>query len=96
MSQMSSNVLPVVFDGIRYSMGGIAHENTFGIVAFLDALGVKGVWQMKDPRKVLDDWNKVYYMFSDDLKTLDITGTFPLFLSASSLRPILCHYPLPY
>src|SRR5438093_10996493 len=68
----ASNVLPAVFDGTRYSMGGIAHENTFGIVAFLDALGVKGVWQMKDPRKVLDDSNKVYYMFSDDLKTLDI------------------------
>ena len=58
MSQMSSNVLPLVFDVTLYSMGGIAHENTFGIVAFLDALGVKGVWQMKDPRKGLDDWNR--------------------------------------
>jgi hypothetical protein len=42
------------------------YENTFGILAFLDALGVKGVWLMKDPRRVLDNWNRVYYLLSDD------------------------------
>lgn len=46
---MSSNTLPLVFDGKRYVIGGIEHENTFlyllyfGMVAFLDALGVKGI-----------------------------------------------------
>jgi hypothetical protein len=42
------------------------------LALFLDALGVKGIWQTKDTMKVLGDWNKVYYTFSDDLKKLDI------------------------
>lgn len=69
---MSLNTLPLVFDGKRYVIGGITHENTFGMVAFLDALGVKGIWETRDTNEVLNDWNKVYYLFYDSLKSLDI------------------------
>jgi hypothetical protein len=69
---MSSNTLPLVFDGRRYVIGGIEHEDTFGMVAFLDALGVKGIWETRDTNNVLNDWNKVYYLFDDALKDLGI------------------------
>jgi hypothetical protein len=70
---MCSNTLPLVFDGKRYVIGGIEHEKTFGMVAFLDALGVKRIWETRDPNDVLNDWNKVYYLFADGLKDLGIT-----------------------
>jgi hypothetical protein len=34
-------------------------------VIILDALGVKGIWKTKNPEKVLQNWNKVNYAFSD-------------------------------
>jgi hypothetical protein len=71
---MGLNTLPIIFDGRRYSIGGIPHENVYGIVVFLDALGVKGIWKTKDPAEVLDNWNKVYYAFSDELS--DLPGGF--------------------
>jgi hypothetical protein len=36
----------------------------------LDALGVKRIWETKDPAEVLKDWDRVYYTFSDELKSL--------------------------
>lgn len=41
---MAMNTIPLVFNGTRYTIGGIQHENAVGLVAFLDALGVKGIW----------------------------------------------------
>jgi hypothetical protein len=54
---MSLNILPLVFNGRHVSLGGgrIDHEHTYGIVVFLDALGVKRIWETKDPQQVLDD-----------------------------------------
>jgi hypothetical protein len=42
------------------------------MVAFLDALGVKRIWETRDPYDVLNDWNKVYHLFDDGLKVLGI------------------------
>jgi hypothetical protein len=64
---MSMNTIPLVFDGKRHTIGGASHEDAYGIVVFLDALGVKGIWQTQDHAKVLKNWNNVYYAFSDEL-----------------------------
>jgi hypothetical protein len=66
--------LRLVFDGNRYTLAGVEHENTYGIVVFLDALGVKGIWETRDPAEVLNNWNKVYYIFSDELRHLSGTN----------------------
>ena len=34
-----------------------------GVVAFLDALGVKGIWAREEPQLVMDSWNKVLSYF---------------------------------
>jgi hypothetical protein len=67
---MGTNTLPIVFDGGHYRLGGIDFENVYGIVIILDALGVKGIWKTKNPEKVLQNWNKVNYAFSDNLSRL--------------------------
>jgi hypothetical protein len=67
---MSRNTLPLVFEGRHYTLGGIDYENANGLVVFLDALGVKGIWKTNDPAKVLQNWNQVYYLFSDKLNSL--------------------------
>jgi hypothetical protein len=64
---MASNTLPIVFDGTRYRMRGAYYEKVYGLLIFLDALGVKGIWETKDPAKVLENWNKVYEIFYDEL-----------------------------
>jgi hypothetical protein len=64
------NSLPLGFDGKHYSIRGADYETTFGLIAFLDALGVKEIWKTKDATKVLEDWKKVYFMFSDELDRL--------------------------
>jgi hypothetical protein len=33
--------------------------------------GIKGIWEEQDPKKILDDWNHVYYMFSDALSDFE-------------------------
>jgi hypothetical protein len=65
---MVSNTLPLVFNDSRYELGGITHENIWGLVVFLDALGIKGIWRGNNVEEVLNNWNKVYYMFSDSLE----------------------------
>jgi hypothetical protein len=67
---MTLNTIPIIFDGKRYTIAGIQHENAYGLVVFLDALGVKGIWETKDTAQVLENWNKVYYLFSDALNDL--------------------------
>lgn len=64
---MSMNTTPIVFDAKCYTIGGAQHEDAYGIVVFLDALGVKGIWQTQDPVKVLKNWNNLYYAFSDEV-----------------------------
>jgi hypothetical protein len=66
---MASNT-PIVFDGKRYRIRGADYENTYGLVVFLDALGIKESWKTKHPEKVLESWNKVYYVFYDELDHL--------------------------
>jgi hypothetical protein len=65
---MSLNTLPLVFDGRRYTIRNVTHENVYGLVVFLDALGIKGIWQKKDPSEVLNNWSKIYYLFNDELQ----------------------------
>jgi hypothetical protein len=42
-------------------------EKKFGLVIFLDALGIKGIWARVYPKQVLERWGKTYYIFSDAL-----------------------------
>ena len=68
---MASNT-PITFDGIRYEIRGIRYEKVDGVIAFLDALGVRGIWETKDPTEVLKNWDNVYHSFSDTLRPLSI------------------------
>jgi hypothetical protein len=36
----------------RYRIRGADYENTYGLVVFLDALGIKESWKTKHPEKV--------------------------------------------
>jgi hypothetical protein len=67
---MSLNTLPLFFDGRRYRLRGVTHEDLNGIVVILDALGIKESWKERNTKEILDNWNTVYYMFDDDLHTL--------------------------
>lgn len=40
-----------------------------GVVAFLDALGIKGIWARVEPETVLKSWNKVLQLFAKSIKT---------------------------
>jgi hypothetical protein len=62
---MVSNTLPLVFDGGLYTIHGTDCENVSGLVVFLDALGIKGIWKTEDGSKVLENWYKVYSIFDD-------------------------------
>lgn len=62
---MSSLLL--VFNGTEYILGGIRHEKVYGLVVFLDALGLKGIWKTRDPEEVLNNWNSVYYLISNSV-----------------------------
>lgn len=33
------------------------YEENYGVVIFLDALGMKGIWKNKDPKDTLEHWN---------------------------------------
>lgn len=70
MTYMASNTLGLIFDGHQYSLGGFDYEKVYGMVIFLDALGIKGIWKTKDPAKVLENWVKVYSIFSNNLSHL--------------------------
>lgn len=39
-----------------------------GVVAFLDALGIKGIWARAEPREVISSWNKVIGIFDRTIK----------------------------
>ena len=68
---MASNT-PITSDGTCYEIRGIRYEKVDGVIAFLDALGVKGIWETKDPTEVLKNWDNVYRSFSDTLRHLSI------------------------
>ncbi|MFZ0328562.1 MAG: hypothetical protein WBP64_04735 [Nitrososphaeraceae archaeon] len=68
---MASNT-PITSDGTCYAIRGIRYEKVDGVIAFLDALGVKGIWETKDPTEVLKNWDNVYRTFSDTLRHLGI------------------------
>lgn len=69
-AKTSLNTLPLYFDGRRYRLGGIIHEDVNGIVIFLDALGLRESWKTRSTREILDNWNNVYYLFSHELRML--------------------------
>lgn len=70
MTYMASNTLGLIFDGHQFSLGGFDYEKVYGIVVFLDALGIKGIWKTSDPAKVLENWVKVYSIFSSNISHL--------------------------
>jgi hypothetical protein len=70
ITYMASNTLGLIFDGHQYSLGGFDYEKVYGMVVFLDPLGIKGIWKTNDPAKVLENWVKAYSIFSNSLSHL--------------------------
>lgn len=49
-------------------MAKLIHEERYGVIVLLDALGVKGIWKNQDPQKILDSWNGVIDNVNLDVK----------------------------
>jgi hypothetical protein len=58
---------PFTFFGGRVRVKGIDFQKKKGFVIFLDALGIKGIWQKEDPEDVINRWNNVL----DEFKLLE-------------------------
>jgi hypothetical protein len=43
----------------------VVFEETDGVIVLLDALGVKGIWNRKDPKEVLKTWTAIQTEFDN-------------------------------
>jgi len=72
---MVSNTLHLVLKNRRLELGGgKTYEYTYGVVILLGALGVKGIWKTKNVTEVFENWNSVYYSFSDTINNRQLSG----------------------
>jgi hypothetical protein len=59
-----------------------------GLVVFLDALGIKGIWQKEDPQDVITRWNRVWDEFKlleKQLPSLNVYGFSDTIIITSTL-----------
>jgi hypothetical protein len=49
-------------------------EKKHGVVAILDALGTKGIWQRKDPQAVIETWDSLVSLYQTLSKSSKISG----------------------
>ena len=59
---------PIIDDGIAWGVRGYGLHKENGIVIFLDALGMKGIWERFRPIEVINKWNEVIKSFMQELK----------------------------
>jgi hypothetical protein len=59
---------PIIDDGIGWGVRGYDLHEEKGIVIFLDALGMKGIWKRFRPVEVTNKWNEVVKSFMQALK----------------------------
>jgi hypothetical protein len=64
ISNDSSNT-PITSFGGRINVKGLDFYEKEGIIVFLDALGIKGIWQKEDPKNVINRWGIVLDEFHE-------------------------------
>jgi hypothetical protein len=70
---------PLTTDDIGPTLRGYGLHRETGIVVFLDALRMKGIWQRFEPRVVVRKWDNVISSFKYSLdKNSQILNTRPL------------------
>ena len=75
---------PLINDGIGLTIRNYGLHEENGIVVFLDALGVKGIWRRFRPIDVIKMWNSVNSFFIHSLKqSHSYLNTHPFFKSLS-------------
>jgi hypothetical protein len=72
ISNDSSNTPFTFFEG-KIRMKGLDFREKEGFVIFLDALGIKGIWENEDPQNVINRWGIVLDEFHElEKKGLDL------------------------
>jgi len=59
---------PVVYDGMGPVVRGFPSHPETGFVIFIDALGLKGIWERMDPDVVFNRWKNIITQFVDSLQ----------------------------
>jgi hypothetical protein len=58
---------PIVHNGIGLTSRGFNIHREYGIVIFIDVLGIKGIWKKRPAINVVNDWKSVVRSFMDSI-----------------------------
>lgn len=59
---------PITDDGIGWGVSGHDLSNEYGIVVFLDVLGMKGIWKRVEPIIVINNWVEIVKSFTRSIQ----------------------------
>ena len=85
-----SNAPVVVYDGTSPVMRDSHSHHQTGFVIFIDALGVKGIWERMDPNVVFNRWKNIMAQFANSLQQTPLKQFKHYFTTISDTIIITC------